>query len=43
MQSSVPELIASLCPDHAEVEIYNEKEAGIPRGAMRVDLQRAER
>jgi len=26
MQSSVPELIASLCPDQAEVEIYNEKE-----------------
>jgi radical SAM superfamily enzyme YgiQ (UPF0313 family) len=30
MQSSVPELIASLCPDHAEVEVYNEKEADIP-------------
>jgi radical SAM superfamily enzyme YgiQ (UPF0313 family) len=30
MQSAVPELIASLCPDHAEVEIYNEKEADIP-------------
>src|SRR5215470_8047633 len=30
MQSSVPELIAALCPDHAEVEIYNEKEADIP-------------
>jgi radical SAM superfamily enzyme YgiQ (UPF0313 family) len=30
MQSSVPELIASLCPDHAEVELYNEKEADIP-------------
>src|SRR5690348_15926930 len=23
MQSSVPELIASLCPDHEEVEVYN--------------------
>ncbi|HEX8474587.1 MAG TPA: radical SAM protein [Pyrinomonadaceae bacterium] len=30
MQSSVPELIASLCPDYAEVELYNEKEADIP-------------
>lgn len=30
MQSSVPELIASLCPDHAEVEVYNEKEMDIP-------------
>jgi len=30
MQSAVPELIASLCPDHAEVEVYNEKEADIP-------------
>ena len=30
MQSSVPELIASLCPDHAEVEVYNEKETNIP-------------
>lgn len=30
MQSSVPELIASLCPDHAEVEVYNEKEIDIP-------------
>jgi radical SAM superfamily enzyme YgiQ (UPF0313 family) len=30
MQSSVPELIASLCPDHAEVEVYNEKETDIP-------------
>ncbi len=30
MQSSVPELIASLCPDHAEVEVYNEKELDIP-------------
>jgi radical SAM superfamily enzyme YgiQ (UPF0313 family) len=26
MQSAVPELIAGLCPDHAEVELYNEKE-----------------
>jgi radical SAM superfamily enzyme YgiQ (UPF0313 family) len=30
MQSSVPELIASLCPDYAEVEVYNEKEMDIP-------------
>ncbi|HWS86928.1 MAG TPA: radical SAM protein [Pyrinomonadaceae bacterium] len=30
MQSSVPELIASLCPDGAEVEVYNEKEIDIP-------------
>jgi radical SAM superfamily enzyme YgiQ (UPF0313 family) len=30
MQSSVPELIASLCPEHAEVEVYNEKEVDIP-------------
>jgi radical SAM superfamily enzyme YgiQ (UPF0313 family) len=30
MQSAVPELIAALCPDHAEVEIYNEKEVDIP-------------
>ncbi len=30
MQSSVPELIASLCPDYAEVEVYNEKEADVP-------------
>lgn len=30
MQSAVPELIAGLCPEHAEVEIYNEKEADIP-------------
>ena len=30
MQSSVPELIAGLCPDHAQVELYNEKEADIP-------------
>jgi radical SAM superfamily enzyme YgiQ (UPF0313 family) len=30
MQSAVPELIAGLCPDHAEVELYNEKERDIP-------------
>jgi radical SAM superfamily enzyme YgiQ (UPF0313 family) len=30
MQSAVPELIAALCPDHAQVEIYNEKEVDIP-------------
>lgn len=30
MQSSVPELIAGLCPQHAEIEIYNEKEIDIP-------------
>jgi len=30
MQSSVPELIAGLCPEHAEIEIYNEKEIDIP-------------
>jgi radical SAM superfamily enzyme YgiQ (UPF0313 family) len=30
MQSSVPELIASLCPDYAEVEVYNEKEVDVP-------------
>ena len=30
MQSSVPELIAGLCPEHAEVEIFNEKETDIP-------------
>src|ERR1044072_3206759 len=30
MQSAAPELIAALCPDYAEVEIYNEKEADIP-------------
>ena len=29
MQSAVPELIAGLCPDHAEVELYNEKEKDI--------------
>src|SRR3712207_8042612 len=31
MQSAAPELIAGLCPDHAEVEIYNEKEVDVPR------------
>ena len=30
MQSSVPELIAALCPAHAEIELYNEKEQEIP-------------
>jgi radical SAM superfamily enzyme YgiQ (UPF0313 family) len=30
MQSAVPELIAGLCPDNAEVEIYNEKEVDVP-------------
>jgi radical SAM superfamily enzyme YgiQ (UPF0313 family) len=30
MQSSVPELIAGLCPEDAEIEIFNEKEAEIP-------------
>ncbi|HEX8698544.1 MAG TPA: radical SAM protein [Myxococcaceae bacterium] len=30
MQSAVPELIAGLCPPHAEVEIFNEKEMDIP-------------
>src|ERR671921_2543502 len=30
MQTSAPELIAGLCPDHAEVEVYYEKEAEIP-------------
>ncbi len=30
MQSAVPELIAGLCPEHAEIEIYNEKEVEIP-------------
>src|SRR6478609_10421428 len=30
MQSSVPELLAALCPPHAEVELYNEKEVDIP-------------
>lgn len=30
MQSSVPELIAALCPPDAEIELYNEKEADVP-------------
>jgi len=30
MQSSVPELIAALCPEDAEIELYNEKEGDIP-------------
>jgi radical SAM superfamily enzyme YgiQ (UPF0313 family) len=30
MQSAVPELIAALCPEHAEVELYNEKEVDVP-------------
>jgi radical SAM superfamily enzyme YgiQ (UPF0313 family) len=30
MQSAVPELIAGLCPEHAEIEIFNEKEAELP-------------
>ncbi len=30
MQSCVPELIAGLCPDDAQVELYNEKEVEIP-------------
>lgn len=30
MQSSVPELIAGICPPHVEVEIFNEKEMDIP-------------
>src|SRR5262249_22261266 len=30
MQSAAPELIAGLCPDYANVEIYNEKEVEIP-------------
>jgi radical SAM superfamily enzyme YgiQ (UPF0313 family) len=30
MQSAVPELIAALCPDGAEVELYNEKEIDVP-------------
>ena len=30
MQSAVPELIAGLCPQDAEIEIYNEKETDIP-------------
>ena len=30
MQSAVPELIAGLCPDYADVELYYEKETDIP-------------
>ncbi len=30
MQSAVPELLAGLCPEDAEIEIYNEKETDIP-------------
>jgi len=30
MQSAVPELIAGLCPPHAEIEVFNEKETDIP-------------
>jgi radical SAM superfamily enzyme YgiQ (UPF0313 family) len=30
MQSSVPELLAGLCPEGVEVEIFNEKEQDIP-------------
>lgn len=30
MQPAAPELIAGLCPDYAEVEIFNEKEVDIP-------------
>ncbi|MCP3064460.1 B12-binding domain-containing radical SAM protein [Myxococcus sp. K38C18041901] len=30
MQSAVPELIAGLCPEHAQVEIFNEKEMDLP-------------
>ena len=30
MQSAVPELIAGLCPEDAEIELYNEKEVFIP-------------
>ncbi|EAU62570.1 BchE/P-methylase family protein, putative, partial [Stigmatella aurantiaca DW4/3-1] len=30
MQSAVPELIAGLCPPHAEIELFNEKEQDIP-------------
>lgn len=30
MQSSVPELIAALCPEDAEIELFNEKETDIP-------------
>lgn len=30
MQSIVPELLASLCPADAEIEVYNEKEIDVP-------------
>lgn len=30
MQSSVPELIAGLCPEYAQIELYNEKEGPVP-------------
>ena len=30
MQSTVPELVAGLCPENAEIEIFNEKESSIP-------------
>lgn len=30
MQPAAPELIAALCPPHAEIEIYNEKERDVP-------------
>ena len=30
MQPTAPELIAGLCPDYADIEIYNEKEISIP-------------
>ena len=30
MQSAVPELIAGLCPEGAEIELYNEKEIDVP-------------
>jgi len=30
MQSAAPELVAGLCPDHAEIELYNEKEVDVP-------------
>jgi radical SAM superfamily enzyme YgiQ (UPF0313 family) len=30
MQPAAPELLAALCPPHAEVELYNEKERDVP-------------
>lgn len=30
MQSAAPELIAGLCPEYAEVEVYNEQETPVP-------------